>query len=869
MKTSEIRTRYLDFFAGKGHAVVKSDSLIPSGDPSLLFTGAGMNQFKDYFLGVKKDLRRACSSQKCLRTGDLDRVGQTPYHLSFFEMLGNFSFGDYFKKEAIEWAWEFLTKELKIAPEKLRVSVHKTDQEAYDIWRKHIEIREDFIKKLDDDTNFWPANAPKNGPNGPCGPCSEIFFDQGEGYQNAQHSLPWYQDQSGRFAEIWNLVFTQFDRQDGGSLKPLASKNIDTGSGLERVACILQGKQTNFEIDLFQPLIHAIRPYLKVSRSELGILYAIVDHGRAVTFAISDGAFPSNEGRGYVIRKLIRRSIWRAQTLGVQEPFLEKIVPAVIGVMGDAYPELKQSEKSISQTIRQEEERFLETLEKGLLALSKLIEKAKNDSNRVLFGEDVFLLYDTYGFPDELTRIIAAKEDLQIDQKSFDSLMAKQRQRAKEKSKISNSIFSIDEAKKEISHLPETKFLGYETLESEGNLLWFKESGEEALVVLDQTPFYPEGGGQVGDRGMVSGVNFEMAVLDTQKREKIIVHIGKIIKGTPQSKMKVKTKVDQTRRDAAKRNHTATHLLQAALRQILGTHVRQVGSLVNSEKLRFDFSHGKALTKEEIGKIEQMVNAVIVENREIQAKQLSFENAAKEGAIAFFGDKYGETVRVIDVPGFSKELCGGTHCKRTGDIGQLIITSESAIASGTRRIEALTGLGALDYLQHLRKQMKTAAELLKTAPDQLVERIEKMQNSAKQVEKENKSTGSKGARIDLEKLIQSARSVKDISFISGVFENSEMGELRKVCDTIKKRQLKRTVTALFGVADQKVGLVVSLGKDLENSRLNAGELVKEMSQICQGSGGGKKELAQGGGKNPERIEEAIRRAVDLIQEGLN
>ncbi len=872
LKTAEIRKKFLDFFAKRNHEIVKSDSLVPKGDPSLLFTGAGMNQFKEYFLGVKKDLKRATSSQKCLRTGDLDNVGKTPYHHSFFEMLGNFSFGDYFKEDAIKWAWEFLTDELKISSEKLRVSVHASDEEAYQIWRDKIKVKEDWIAKLGDASNFWPANAPKDGPNGPCGPCSEIFYDQGPDYPGSDTKASWYEDESGRFAEIWNLVFTQFDRQDGGALKPLASKNIDTGMGLERLACVMQGKKTNFEIDLFEPMIRAIQEKIIVPAGQKNILYAIADHGRAVTFAILDGAYPSNDGRGYVIRKLIRRSVWRAKTLGAEEPFLYHIVPAVVKAMGDTYPELAQSEKNVKETIRQEEERFFITLDKGLELLSKLIQKAKDEKHNILSGEDVFLLYDTYGFPDELTRMIAAKEGVSaIDQKGFDVRMEEQRKRAKENTKISSNIFSVDEAKKEISHLPKTEFLGYETLEAEGKVLWLKRTGNEVVLILDRSPFYPEGGGQVGDQGAIQGSGFECWVSDTQKSDKITLHIAKVLKGEPKVGDKVKTVVDAEKRNATKRNHTATHLLQAALRNVLGAHVRQVGSLVNSEKLRFDFTHGKALTHEEITKVEARVNQVVLENHAVQIRIENYQDATKKGAIAFFGDKYEDTVRVIDVPNFSTELCGGTHCSRTGDIGTFVITSEGAIASGTRRVEAMTGLGALAYLQSLRSQVKEVAALLKTSPSEISERILKLNQNLKDLEKGGKKQTS--LQINVENLINKSKQCGNYKLIGEIFDGADIEELRFAGDQLK-RQVKNTVIALFSKSEGKVSLIVMLSEDLKDSKLNAGEIAKELSLILEGSGGGRKDSAQGGGKNPQAIEQAIAKAATrlkatLLVKGIN
>ena len=867
MKAHEIRKRFLDFFSTRHHARVKSDSLVPANDPTLLFTGAGMNQFKDYFLGIKHDLKRACSSQKCLRTGDLELVGQTPYHHTFFEMLGNFSFGDYFKREAIEWAWEFLTQELKMDPGRLRVSVHERDSEAYDIWRKHIRLDDAWIEKRGDDANFWPADAPKSGPNGPCGPCSEIYYDQGGDPASKSKTKPlsWSRDESGRFSEIWNLVFTQYDRQNDGSLNPLASKNIDTGAGLERLACMMQKKRMNFETDLFVPMLSSMEHALKIKINEDNqrIFYAIADHGRAATFAVTDGVFPSNEGRGYVIRKLIRRSVWRGKNLGCQEAFLHKIVPGVIHAMGDAYPEIAQSEKSVTQIIREEEERFLGTLERGLDLLSGLTEKAKKQGRKQIAGDDVFLLYDTYGFPDELTKLIAAREQLTIDQAGFDRLMDEQRQRAKDKSKIASSIFVADDMKNQLVKIQPTKFRGYETLKADGKVVWMSGSGAQIMIALDQTAFYPEGGGQVGDRGTISHPNWEFEVADTQKKENVILHVGKLTKGDAKVGDCATGIVNSALRDATKRNHTATHLLQAALRRVLGEHVRQLGSLVSPEKLRFDFSHGKALTKSELEQIEKEVNAIVVDNRPVEFRHEPYEQATKNGALAFFGEKYSDDVRVVEVSQFSKELCGGTHCQRTGDIGLFVITDERAVASGTRRIEAKTGLGALDYVRALQWQMDEMSALLKTTPDQLKSKVEKMQKDLKSGGSTSNSTMTDRSG-EIKTMLQGARKISGAQLITHVFSNVELEELRHAWDVIRKQSAK-SVVILFGSQNGKVTLLVGLTKDLLETKLDASQIAKVLAEKLDGSAGGRKELAQGGGKNPEALPDLVKSIPDFLQ----
>ena len=862
MTTSEIRKLFLDYFKGKNHTIVKSDSLIPKNDPTLLFTGAGMNQFKDYFLGLRTDLKRATSSQKCLRTGDLDNVGKTPYHHSFFEMLGNFSFGDYFKEEAIAWAWEFMTQALKLPQERIYISVHEKDEEAYDIWTKKIGIPKNRIAKLGDKSNFWPADAPKIGPNGPCGPCSEIFYDQGKTYPGAGEGF-WADDESGRYAEFWNLVFTQFERQDGGKLVPLKAKNIDTGMGLERLACIIQGKKSNFEIDIFQPVIaELIRKCPKGKTMERSSLYAIVDHVRAAVISIADGAHPSNEGRGYVIRKLIRRAVWQGRMSELSTPMLASLVSLVISSLEDAYPELRQAEKSIEQTIGAEENRFQETLDSGLNVLSKFINLAEKRKEKILLGEEVFQLYDTYGFPDELTRLIAKKSGIKTDDERFEALLEEQRKRAKAFSKLSDTIFASSNVNQELLKFPETKFLGYTTLRSEGKVIWAKFSGAEGVVALDQSPFYPEGGGQVGDVGSLENKNFKFMVTDTQKQDKVILHYGRLEKGTVKVGETCAAEVNQGRREATKRNHTATHLLQAALRNILGTHIRQVGSLVNAEKLRFDFTHAKALSGDEIKKIELWINEAVLESVAVESKYLSYQEAMKAGTLAFFGDKYGDEVRVIDVPGRSRELCGGTHCHRTGEIGAFVIVSETSIGSGTRRIEALTGLNAVNYLKSLEQKINQISMALKSNPDQIMERIEKLQQRIKELEKG--STQAKSQQINVDALIESASLIGNVKLITQTIPDLDIQALRQVVDQIKIKS-NHSVIVLFSSVDSKVNMIVALTKDLSGSALDAKSLAQQAAELIEGSAGGRKEMAQGGGKNPKGIDSALTEITNLIR----
>ncbi|MBI4395418.1 MAG: alanine--tRNA ligase [Candidatus Omnitrophica bacterium] len=870
MKTSELRKRFLDFFRTKEHTIVKSDSLVPRNDPTLLFTGSGMNQFKDYFLGLRTDLKRAASVQKCLRTGDLDRVGKTPYHHSFFEMLGNFSFGDYFKEEAIDWAWEFLTKELNLPSDRLYVSVHEKDDEAFEIWNKKIGVPKKLIARLGDLSNFWPANAPKSGPNGPCGPCSEIFFDQGTNYSGATNQF-WSEDESGRYAEIWNLVFTQFERQEGGKLVPLKAKNIDTGMGLERLACVLQKKKMNYEIDIFRSINDDVSRSLNLGKNPtpLESLYAISDHVRAVVFAISDGVIPANEGRGYVIRKLIRRALWRGQELlnsvqiqkRLEKPFLYKTVPTVVEIMGDTYPELKLGEASVKEVLRSEEERFLNALQTGLEILEKNLESMKGAKK--LPGKFVFELYDTYGFPDELTRAIAQKSGLEIDEIGFQKLLDEQRKRAKSASKLASTIFAASDINEDLLKLPETRFLGYQTLEADGKVLWSFFSNQEGAIALDQTPFYPEGGGQVGDSGTLEGPEFKFVVSDTQKKERVILHHGKLISGKVKVGESCKAKVNRENREATKRNHTATHLLQAALRSVLGTHIRQVGSLVNPEKLRFDFTHGKPLSENEIKQVEEWANQAILDNLAVEVNVQNYESAMKSGVLAFFGDKYGDEVRVIEVPGKSKELCGGTHCHQTGEIGAFVITSESSIGSGTRRIEAITGLNAIHYVKQLNQTLNQIANTLKVNPDQLGERVEKIQKKLKELDRPGISASRKA--IDSEKLIDSAETVGKIKLIAQVVPDEGIEFLRHLADQVRAKA-KESVLVFFSTKDSKVNFLIALTKDLLSSKLDAQELAKKAAPLIDGSAGGRKDLAQGGGRNPRGIDQAMKMISNLVRD---
>ncbi len=859
--TDEIRKKFLDFFASKAHPVIASDSLVPQNDPTLLFTGAGMNQFKDYFLGVKKDLKRAASSQKCLRTGDLEEVGRTRSHHSFFEMLGNFSFGDYFKREAIQWAWEFFTVVLEIPKERLRVSVHKDDEEAFKIWRDEIKVKANWIEKLGDKDNFWPSNAPQNGPNGPCGPCSEIYYDEDPSRGDAGTV-----EDSTRFFEVWNLVFTQYDRQDGGKLVPLAQKNIDTGMGLERLARLLQQKQNNYEIDIFQVINAAVRQQLKLAKDAASPhIYGISDHIRAITFCMNDGVIPANEGRGYVIRKLIRRALWRAHELTrtqIKQPFLHLLLPAVVSVMGNAYPELKDSQHSIAAALKSEEERFLTTLDRGLEILSSKMAALKSGK---LPGEFVFELYDTYGFPDELTRAIAEEKGFEIDQPGFDRLMEEQRKRAKDASKISGSIFVTSDLEKKLAALPATKFLGYSSLESKAKVIFAEMKDGKGVVVLDQTPLYAESGGQVGDHGFLKNASFEAVVVDAQKKDSLSLHIIEVHKGSVKAGDEVTVTVDKKRREAAMRNHTATHLLHSALRNLLGNSVRQLGSLVAPDRLRFDYSYSQALTSEQIKFIEESVNEEILKDNALTKEEKPAEEAKQEGAIAFFGEKYGKTVRVVTVPGYSKEFCGGTHCDRTGQIGSFVITSDSSIASGTRRIEALTGEGALEYMRRLRLQVTQISQALKTTPDQLADRVAKLQESVKKLEKSQGE--SRASKADPAKILENSRSAGKLQFAFYRGAGMELGDLRTLSDSLRSKASK-AVYFLGAESGEKIYYLLGTSPDLK-SEMDSRPLAQLLDEILSGKSGGRPDLVQGGAPNQGQLagqwDKIVETAVDYLK----
>jgi alanyl-tRNA synthetase len=850
MKTDAIRQSFLEFFKTRGHTIIASDSLVPKDDPTLLFTGAGMNQFKEKFLGRNITYRRATSSQKCLRTGDLENVGRTSGHHTFFEMLGNFSFGDYFKKEAIGWAWEFFTKALKVDPEKLWVSVYKDDDEAYSIWKNDIKIPAVKIIKLGEKENFWPSEAPSKGPNGPCGPCSEIFFDYGKDAGCGKADCSPACD-CGRFVEVWNLVFTQFDRQADGSLSPLPNKNIDTGMGLERIASVMQGVRTNFEIDIFVPILEAIEkstvhgPRSTAKRAKMN---AIADHIRAVTFTIANGVMPSNEERGYVVRKLIRRSLSHAKELGIHEPFLYKLVSVVAEVMKAQYPEIRERRDDIAQVVKREEENFSSVLQTQLPRVREAFEKASKEKTGTDLAEIAFNFYDTYGMPYDMLEEIAEKFRLKIDKEVFESFLEKQRQMSRAKTKIKGEIFTETFAKKVEAMGLKTEFLGYERSHIEATVLAVLEGGE---VILDKTPFYGESGGQVGDWGKLESASGVMEVEDAKKIGDTIVHIGKVLSGKLEKGEKVKVSINDDIRNKIKCNHTATHLLQAALRKVLGEHVRQTGSLVDQDHLRFDFTHMKKMEPREIARVEEIVNENIKSAMPVAKEIKSIDDAKKEGATALFGEKYGDKVRVVSVADISKELCGGTHVDNTKEIGYFKITSESSIASGVRRIEAVTGAAACEWVQK-QKEAEKQKQLSENRKEE-----EKKAIGARLTEQINK----------LDSLIERSAAVSGTKIVTDIIDGVNIDGLRMLSDKIRAKAVSCAVILAMSEGE-KASFIISLTSDLVKKSIRAGDLAKDLARLLNGSGGGKPEFAQGGGKDVTNLERALGQIKEAIKKKL-
>jgi alanyl-tRNA synthetase len=860
MKSAEIRTRFLKFFEERGHAIVASSSLVPGNDPTLLFTNSGMVQFKDVFLGKEaRPYKRATTSQRSVRAGgkhnDLENVGYTARHHTFFEMLGNFSFGDYFKKDAIHYAWELLTKVYKLRGDRLWVTVYQTDDEAYNLWRKEIGIPESRITRIGDkpggppfqSDNFWQM-----GDTGPCGPCSEIFYDHGPEVAGGPPGTP--EADGDRYIEIWNLVFMQFNRDENGKLHPLPKPSVDTGMGLERIAAVLQGVHSNYEIDLFQDLIKAAARETGTEYLSSNSLKVIADHIRACAFLIVDGVIPGNEGRGYVLRRIIRRAIRHGYKLGQKHPFFHRLVDDLSKTMGDAYPELPKNAERVKQVLKTEEERFAETLDNGM----RVLEGALTREDRMLDGGTVFQLYDTYGFPVDLTADIARERGVRVDYAGFEAAMERQRERARAASKFRM------EASVEYSGKP-TEFHGYDTLTLEGTVVAiYKEgaqvqeigAGESAVVVLDRTPFYAEAGGQVGDKGELAGANGTFIVEDTQKiQPEVFGHKGGLKAGKLRVGDKVMAGVDGIARARAAWNHSATHLMHAALRKVLGPHVQQRGSLVDPYKTRFDFSHNEPMSEAQMRDVEGLVNREIRRNTEVSARILKYDDAIKAGAMALFGEKYGDEVRVIGMGDFSTELCGGTHVRRTGDIGFFKLVAETGVAAGIRRVEAVTGEGALAWVQEREAKLAEAATALRTSPDEVTQKIAQMQDSVRALEKELARLKSKMASSQGDELADRAQDVKGVKVLAATLEGADTKTLRETLDRLKDR-LRSAAIVLAAADGSKVSLVAGVTADL-TAKVKAGELVNFVAQQVGGKGGGRADMAQAGGTDAAKLPGAL------------
>lgn len=860
--TAEIRQAFLDFFHSKGHQVVASSSLVPHNDPTLLFTNAGMNQFKDVFLGLdKRNYSRATTAQRCVRAGgkhnDLENVGYTARHHTFFEMLGNFSFGDYFKQDAIKYAWELLTGEnwFALPKEKLWVTVYETDDEAFDIWANEVGVPRERIIRIGDNKgapfasdNFWQM-----GDTGPCGPCTEIFFDHGDHIWGGPPGSP--EEDGDRYIEIWNIVFMQFNRQADGTMEPLPKPSVDTGMGLERIAAVLQHVNSNYDIDLFRDLIASVAKVTGATDLTNKSLRVIADHIRSCAFLVADGVIPSNENRGYVLRRIIRRAIRHGNMLGAKDTFFWKLVAPLIDVMGSAGDELKQQQAQVEQVLKTEEEQFARTLERGLALLDEELSKLKGDT---LDGETAFRLYDTYGFPVDLTADVCRERNIKVDEAGFEAAMEEQRRRARESSGFGadyNAMIRVDGA---------SEFKGYDHLELNGKVTALfidgkavdsVSAGQEAVVILDQTPFYAESGGQVGDKGELKGAGFSFAVSDTQKYGQAIGHIGKVASGTLKVGDAVQADVDEARRQRIRLNHSATHLMHAALRQVLGTHVAQKGSLVNDKALRFDFSHFEAMKPEEIRAVEDLVNAQIRRNPAIETNIMDIDAARASGAMALFGEKYDDRVRVLRMGDFSTELCGGTHAARTGDIGLFRITSESGTAAGVRRIEAVTGEGAMAILHAQSDQLNDIAQLLKGDSHNLGEKVRAALERTRQLEKELQQLKEQAAAQESANLSSKAEEINGVKLLVSELTGVEPKMLRTMVDDLKN-QLGSTIVVLATVADGKVSLIAGVSKDVTD-RVKAGELVGMVAQQVGGKGGGRPDMAQAGGTDASALPAAL------------
>lgn len=875
----ELRDKFIKFFESKGHTHVASSSLVPHNDPTLLFTNAGMNQFKDVFLGLeKRPYKRAVTAQKCVRAGgkhnDLETVGKTARHHTFFEMLGNFSFGDYFKRDAISFAWEFLTKEIELPEDKLYVTIYQDDDEAFQLWQELTPVPSERIIRLGEKDNFWSM-----GDTGPCGPCSEILIDRGEDKRCDAPECAIGKCDCDRWLEIWNLVFMQYNRDEQGVLTPLPRPSIDTGMGLERLASIVQNVDSNFDTDLIKPLITEVEKLCgkKYEPNEKGFPFRVVaDHIRSCTFLIGDGVLPSNEGRGYVLRRILRRAVRFGKVLGIDEPFLYKLSSTVNDLMGYIYPEINDNLEYIKKVIKAEEERFHETLNEGIKLVNEKIEKIKKEGGQEIPGQVVFTLYDTYGFPLDLTQDIAFEHGLAVDIEGFNQAMEEQRQRARSAQKDVRAWDLALTVNEHLGDLPKTKFVGYNTLETDSVILGMINNGEKVseanegdyvFVVLDQTPFYAEGGGQVGDRGFIYGETGKIEVMNTTAMpDGKIIHEGQV-SGTITQDAKVKAQVTSTQRKATARNHTATHLLHKVLKEVLGEHVNQAGSLVEANRLRFDFSHFSQVSKEELEEIEKRVNQEILAAHPVSTFETGLEEAKRLGAVALFGEKYGDVVRCVKAGDFSLELCGGTHVGNTSEIGLFKIIHEGAVAAGIRRIEAVTGEKALEFINSREKLLDEAAKTLKVNVNDLVGKIEHLLAEIKENQKEIEKLNAQISKQQVNELLNKVKDIKGVKVLALEVAASDMNNLRSLADMFRDK-LGSGVVVLGTKNEDKVNFVATVTKDLVQKGIHAGNIIREVAKKAGGGGGGRPDMAQAGGKDVTQLQAALDLVENLVSEQL-
>lgn len=870
--SSKIRKTFLDYFAERGHTVVDSSSLVPAEDPTLLFTNAGMNQFKDIFLGLeKRNYVRATTSQKCVRAGgkhnDLDTVGRTARHHTFFEMLGNFSFGDYFKREAIDYAWDLLTRVIGIPKECLWITIYKDDDEADQLWQEVAGVPADRIVRLGEKDNFWSM-----GDTGPCGPCSEIHYDRGEAFACGPHCGLGSCD-CDRYLEIWNLVFMQFNRDESGKMTPLPRPSIDTGAGLERLASILQNVPSNFDTDLFKPILAFVEEITgkTYDPGEAGFPFRVIaDHSRACTFLISDGILPSNEGRGYVLRRILRRAVRFGRVLGLEEPFLYRHVDVVVDIMKEAYPDLESKRDFVKEVIRLEEERFFTTLNEGMKKVDEIIRQTGDRGEKVVAARDAFVLYDTYGFPLDLTEDAAEEKGFQVDKDGFNQMMEEQRERARQANKMEAAFGQELQITELLQNTPATVFTGYDKNRDESTVLAIIENGvlvasstdSRILVVTKATPFYAESGGQVADTGIIRSKSGLLTVDDVRKAGSWFLHLGRL-QGTLNQGEPVSLEIDLEKRLDTARHHTATHLLHKALRTVLGEHAQQKGSLVDSHRLRFDFSHLAALEDEELAAIEKQVNNAIWSNMDVKTSVTDVKSAREMGAMALFGEKYGEEVRVVKVSDFSLELCGGTHVQNTGQIGLFKILSEGSVGSGLRRIEAAAGRQAFSYLTRMECELKNAAALLKTVPQDVVARLDALNRAYREKEKELEALKTQISRGSIEALLSRAQNISGVEVLIEALPNQDAGSLRENAEHLKDR-LGQAVVLLASENQGKVFFVCFVNKELLPRSLHAGDIVGAAARAAGGKGGGRPDMAQAGGKDPSKIPEALEAARTLV-----